>query len=113
MVCPFAGRNLANGRLGGPVSVLVPNNGPRYEDLVAHLGRTSPLSPGEAARVVADVLSYFAEGVEDHVRRRHAELKAGGLLNDQIFDRIAAELPRQRVVPPDLSLRQLRRIVYG
>ncbi|MFF5207289.1 hypothetical protein [Streptosporangium sp. NPDC000396] len=71
------------------------------------------LGPGEAARVVADVLAYFSEPVEEFVRRRHAELKARGLVNDEIFRRIAAELPARRVAAPELSLRQLRRIVYG
>ncbi|GLY87187.1 hypothetical protein [Actinoallomurus iriomotensis] len=84
-----------------------------YDDLLVHLARTTSLSAGEAARVVADVLAYFAEPAEDFVRRRHAELKAGGLTNDQIFERVAAELPQRRVAPPELSLRQLRRIVYG
>lgn len=88
-------------------------SGHPHEDLVAHLSRTSPLSPGEAARVIADVLTYFAEPTEDFVRRRHAELKARGLTNDRIFERITAELPTRRVAPPELSLRQLRRIVYG
>ncbi|MEV0586469.1 hypothetical protein [Nonomuraea sp. NPDC050310] len=84
-----------------------------YEDLIAHLTRTSPLGPGEAARVVADVLAYFSEPVEEFVRRRHRELKARGLTNEEIFPRIAAELPARRVSAPELSLRQLRRIVYG
>jgi hypothetical protein len=84
-----------------------------HDDLLAHLSRTTQLSAGEAARVVADVLAYFAESPEDYVRRRHAELKARGLTNDQIFERVAAELPQRRVAPPELSLRQLRRIVYG
>ncbi|GAA4502113.1 hypothetical protein GCM10023191_053200 [Actinoallomurus oryzae] len=87
--------------------------GRAYDDLLVHLTRTTSLSAGEAARVVADVLAYFAEPAEDFVRRRHAELKAGGLTNDQIFERLAAELPQRRVAPPELSLRQLRRIVYG
>ncbi|GAA3429459.1 hypothetical protein ACWDTT_37315 [Streptosporangium sandarakinum] len=84
-----------------------------HEELITHLVRTSSLGPGEAARVVADVLAYFSEPVEEFVRRRHAELKAKGLVNDQIFPRIAAELPARRVAAPQLTLRQLRRIVYG
>lgn len=84
-----------------------------YDDLLAHLGRTTSLGPGEAARVVADVLAYFGESAEEFVRRRHAELKARGLTNDHIFERVAAELPGRRVAPPELSARQLRRIVYG
>lgn len=84
-----------------------------HEELVAHLTHTSPLSPGEAARVVADVLGYFGESAEEFVRRRHRELKATGLTNERAFERIAAELPARRVTPPRYSLRQLRRVVYG
>ena len=84
-----------------------------YGDLVSHLMRTTALGPGEATRVIADVLAYFDETVEALVRRRHVELKSAGLTNDQIFERIAAELPQRRVAAPELSLRQLRRIVYG
>lgn len=83
------------------------------DDLVAHLTGTTPLSPGEAARVVADVLGYFAESADAYVRRRHGELKARGLTNDQVFRQISAELPLRRFLPPQYSLRQLRRIVYG
>ncbi|HEU5160272.1 MAG TPA: hypothetical protein VFU43_24960 [Streptosporangiaceae bacterium] len=86
---------------------------PPHGDLVDHLTRTTSLSLGEAARVVDDVLTYFAEPADAYVRRRHAELKGRGLTNDEIFRRIAAELPARRVAPPELSLRQLRRIVYG
>jgi hypothetical protein len=84
-----------------------------YDDLIAHLVRSTPLSPGEAARVVADVLGYFSEQLPDYVRRRHAELKRHGLTNDQIFTALGAELATRRVAPPPLSARQLRRIVYG
>jgi len=61
---------------------------------------------------VAEVLGYFDESVEEYVRRRHRELKSEGLTNDRVFARIAAELPARRVAPPQLSLRQLRRVVY-
>ncbi|GLW10934.1 hypothetical protein Misp01_60620 [Microtetraspora sp. NBRC 13810] len=84
-----------------------------HQDLIIHLTRTSALGPGEAARVVADVLTYFSEGTEAFVRRRHGELKSGGLTNEEIFRRISAELPSRRVAAPELSVRQLRRIVYG
>lgn len=86
---------------------------PAHEDLIAHLVRSTPLSPGEATRVVADVLGYFAEPAEEFVRRRHAELQARGLRNDRIFDQVAAELAQRRVPAPELSARQLRRLVYG
>ncbi len=84
-----------------------------YAELADYLVRSCPLSPAEAARVIADVLGYFSEAPEGYVRRRHRELKGHGLTNDQAFAQIAAELPERRYAPPDLSLRQLRRIVYG
>lgn len=78
-----------------------------------HLVRSTSLGRGEAARVVLDVLAYFDETAEEFVRRRHRELRSRGLTNTLIFERIAAELPHRAVAPPQLSLRQLRRIVYG
>ncbi|GGP58390.1 hypothetical protein ACX9I7_02805 [Streptomyces sp. L500] len=84
-----------------------------HDDLVDHLVRSTPLQRGEAARVVLDVLAYFDETAEEFVRRRHRELQSGGLNNAEIFERIAGELPHRAVAPPELSLRQLRRIVYG
>ncbi|MCQ4082859.1 hypothetical protein NGB36_20195 [Streptomyces sp. RB6PN25] len=84
-----------------------------HEDLIDHLMRTTPLHRGEAARVVLDVLAYFDESTEEYVRRRHRELQSGGLANPEIFERITEELPHRAVAPPELSLRQLRRIVYG
>jgi hypothetical protein len=84
-----------------------------HSDLMDHLIHTSPLSPAEAARVVADVLGYFSEPPDAFVRRRHRELKARGLTNEVAFAQIAAEMPQRRYAPPEYSLRQLRRIVYG
>jgi hypothetical protein len=84
-----------------------------YDDLIAHLVRSTPLNEAEAARVIAEVVGYFSEELPDFVRRRHAELKRRGLQNEQIFAVLGAELATRRVVPPALSQRQLRRIVYG
>ncbi|MFJ1791712.1 hypothetical protein [Kitasatospora griseola] len=84
-----------------------------HEDLLAHLSRTTALAPGEAARVVAEVLAYFSETTEEYVRRRHGELQARGLTNDRIFARLSTELAARRVAAPELSARQLRRLVYG
>jgi hypothetical protein len=81
--------------------------------LIARIVASTGLSPGEAARVVEDVVAFHAEPVEDYVRRRHAVLKTHGARNDQIFARIAEELAGRVVAAPGLTERQLRRIVYG
>jgi hypothetical protein len=91
----------------------VPDRPSSHDDLVDHLVRSTPLRRGEAGRVILDVLAYFDESVEEFVRRRHRELQSRGLANAEIFERITAELPHRAVAPPGLSLRQLRRIVYG
>ncbi|MBW5425704.1 hypothetical protein GKQ77_29785 [Streptomyces sp. BG9H] len=84
-----------------------------HDDLVDHLTRSTPLQRGEALRVIQDVLAYFDETTEAFVRRRHRELQGQGLLNAAIFEQISAELAYRAVAPPELTLRQLRRIIYG
>ncbi|MER6332528.1 hypothetical protein ABT298_25015 [Streptomyces sp. NPDC001034] len=84
-----------------------------HDELIDHLTRSTPLGRGEALRVIQDVLAYFDESTEDFVRRRHRELQAQGLVNAEIFERIGADLRYRAVAPPELTLRQLRRIVYG
>ncbi|WP_425576873.1 hypothetical protein [Nocardioides conyzicola] len=82
-------------------------------DLVARIAASTGLTASEAARVVEDVIAFHAEPVEDYVRRRHAQLKTYGAKNPEIFARIAAELADRVVAAPDLTERQLRRLVYG
>lgn len=110
--CPISGRILAKVGVTPQYSRVLERR-PSHDDLIDHLVRSTALQRGEAARVVLDVLAYFDETTEEFVRRRHRELQSGGAVNAEIFERIAAELPHRAVAPPELSLRQLRRIVYG
>lgn len=82
-------------------------------ELVERVAASTGLSRPDAARVVQDVVAFYAEPVEQYVRRRHAHLQAYGARNPEIFGRIAGELRERLVRPPELSERQLRRIVYG
>jgi hypothetical protein len=82
-------------------------------ELVDHLGRTTALGPSQAERVVAEVVGFFDETTDELVQRRHRELQREGLGNDEIFVRIGQELEQWRVRAPQLSARQLRRMVYG
>ena len=81
--------------------------------LIERVCASTGLAPGEAVRVVEDVVAFYAEPVEQYVVRRHGELKIYGAKNAEIFARIATELRDRVVAAPDLSERQLRRIVYG
>ena len=86
---------------------------PPDPELVARIATSTGLSLAEAARVVEDVVAFHAEPVEDYVRRRHAQLKTYGAKNPEIFARIADELADRVVAAPELTERQLRRLVYG
>ena len=82
-------------------------------DLVENVVASTGLAPEVARRVIGDVVAYHAEPVADYVRRRHAHLKTFGVRNPEIFARIRAELGHRVVAAPDLTERQLRRLVYG
>jgi hypothetical protein len=81
--------------------------------LVRHVEGSTGLTTAEAARLVEDVLSFHDEPIEQWVRRRHAELKTYGSRNAEIFARLREELRGHVVAAPDLSERQLRRMIYG
>jgi hypothetical protein len=89
----------------------VDDTGP--EELVRHVAGSTGLPEAVATRVVADINAYFSETVEAYVRRRHAELKDVNWKNDEIWPLLAAELRARRFRAPDLTERQLRRVVYG
>ena len=82
-------------------------------DLVRRVAVSTDLPQATAVRVIADVIAYFSESIEEFVRRRHGELQRRQYKNDEIWPVIAAELGQRRFAAPGLSQRQLRRIVYG
>lgn len=81
--------------------------------LVQHVMASTGLAAAEATRVIEDVVAFHAEPVETYVRRRHGELKLYGAKNPAIFARLREELAVRVVAAPELSERQLRRIIYG
>ena len=84
-----------------------------FRELIEYLARTSRLSPSEAQRVVAEVLSFLEETPEEFARRRHRALQAEGLSNPNIYMRLAAELSAWRFRAPKYTVRQIRRMIYG
>ena len=83
------------------------------EDLLRHLCDSSRLTRAEAEHLVGEVLVYFSESVAAYVTRRHRELQAAGFGNDTIYRRVLDELEGRRFPAPPLSLRQVRRLIYG
>ena len=90
-----------------------PRSTPYPHDLVRHVAISTGLDEATAARVVADILAYFGQTVDEYVARRHQELKDRNRKNDAIWPQLAEELKTRRFKAEELSARQLRRIVYG
>jgi len=83
------------------------------QDLISHIAQQEQLSQAAAQRLVGDVLAYLAEPVEAYVARRHGELVSQGLKNRAIFERLVVELRQRPFAAPELSVRQIRRLIYG
>jgi hypothetical protein len=82
------------------------------QELVDHIAASAGLSEAGARRVIEDVLGYYREPVADYVRRRHRVMHDRGARNAEIFTTVAAELKDRLVAAPELSERQLRRLIY-
>ena len=67
----------------------------------------------QAAPVAESLLEFFGEQPADFVARRHTELRERQLANAEIFEQIAREVAGRRFRAPDLSERQIRRLIYG
>ena len=83
------------------------------QDLVRHVARSTGLDEATASRVVADVMAYFGQTVEEYVIQRHENLKSRNRRNDDIWPQIMDELKARRFKSDELSERKLRRMVYG
>jgi hypothetical protein len=83
------------------------------QDLVRHVARSTGLDEATASRVVADVMAYFGQTVEEYVVQRHENLKSRNRKHDDIWPLIMDELRTRRFKADEHSERQLRRMVYG
>ena len=86
---------------------------PYPQDLVRHVAMSTGLDEATATRVVADVMAYFGQTVEEYVVQRHENLKSRNRKNDEIWPLIMGELKTRRFTADELSERKLRRMVYG
>ncbi len=82
-------------------------------ELVARLCDAYGLDSSLAERMVEEVLLAYGDTVEEWVRSRHIRLQRQGLSNEAIYRAIAVELKSRRFASPPLSLRQIRRLIYG
>jgi len=71
------------------------------------------ISQDEFSRLLEDIMEFFNLTLEDYVRLRHLQLQNQGVKNQEIYSRICQEVSQRRFKAPELSERQIRRMVYG
>ena len=86
---------------------------PNISNLSQHLLDTFDLDREELNRLLDDILNFFDSTIEEYIQIRHLDLKALGLKNEEIYRTLQQEIERTRFKAPTLSLRQIRRIIYG
>jgi hypothetical protein len=86
---------------------------PLLQEIERRLCEVLGLSPERASRVLAEVLDALRFDLDEYIALRHAQLRAQGVPNPQIYDRIAAEIASLRFRAGTLSARQIRRRIYG
>jgi hypothetical protein len=71
------------------------------------------ISQDEFSRLLEDIMEFFNLTLDDYVRMRHTQLQNQGIKNQEIYTRIGQELGQRRFKAPELTERQIRRMVYG
>ena len=82
-------------------------------ELVSRISDTYGVLPSQAERIIEEVLIEYGDTVEEWVRSRHIRLRSRGMRNEDIYRRLVEELPYRRFASEPLSIRQIRRLIYG
>ena len=71
------------------------------------------IHPDQIDRLMEDFAHFFDMEIKDFIRLRHQELQHSGMQNSEIYSELAREIEERRFKAPELSERQIRRIIYG
>ena len=77
------------------------------------LSQTYSLDKDLVRRLGEEFRALTAETLEEFVIRQHRTYQNQGLANDEIFRRLQQEAGQGRFRPEPLTLRQVRRLIYG
>ncbi|PID62054.1 MAG: hypothetical protein CSB44_04765 [Gammaproteobacteria bacterium] len=84
-----------------------------FDELIRFIVSQGRLAESEARHLIDEVLAFVNEPVADYIRRRHLELQREGLANEAIYRVLEDEIRRRPFASKALSVRQIRRIIYG
>jgi len=83
------------------------------EGLLEHLKAVTGLDAPTLEKILLEILSWHEEDLRAWLQRRHRELRHAGWKNREIYPQLQEEARRTLVRPRPLSLRQIRRALYG
>lgn len=72
-----------------------------------------PIDESLLNSLLDDMGEYLLQDVGDFIFKRHREMQKQGVKNERIYEKIQKELKTRSFAGPELSLRQIRRAIYG
>lgn len=72
-----------------------------------------PVDESLLDRLLDDLGEYMLKDAGEYIIQRHKILQKQGLRNEEIYRIIRKELKSRPFAGPDMSLRQIRRAIYG
>jgi hypothetical protein len=85
----------------------------RSDEFKRHIVEMFDLEERDFTRLLEEFLGHFGSTVEEYVRNRHRELQREGRKNEEIFSIIASEVHERRFAAEPLTVRRIRRMIYG
>ncbi len=82
-------------------------------DFKEHLASAHRIPERDFDRIMEEVNSYYDISVNEYIQTRHQQLKSDGSKNEEIYQQILREIEERRFTAPRLTVRQVRRIIYG
>lgn len=83
------------------------------DDFIRYLRRIVNVPEPTLRKIVSEINDYYQLSAEEYVKKRHVELRHQGNYKNENIYRIIQEEVQARRFPQELSLRQIRRIIYG
>lgn len=71
------------------------------------------LEQNDLYRLLDDLTASTESSVESYIQQRHITLQKEGKKNVAIYDIIQKEIRTRRFLGPELTVRQIRRAIYG
>lgn len=83
------------------------------QKIIQHLLSSYSLDESELLRLLDDLSGAFDCTVESYIQKRHLNLQREGKKNAEIYELLQKDIKAMRFQGPELSIRQIRRIIYG